>query len=57
MKGVIFEVKSLCKFKRNGFPGSQPVSLERSAGKDHMGNLHLLKQESYMVSWKADGMR
>ena len=32
------------------FPGSQPVSLDRS-------NLTLLLQEPYTVSWKADGTR
>ena len=32
------------------FPGSQPVSLNRQ-------NLGLLRQERYMVTWKADGTR
>lgn len=32
------------------FPGSQPISLDRQ-------NLSLLRQEHYMVTWKADGTR
>ncbi|VDP12627.1 unnamed protein product [Heligmosomoides polygyrus] len=39
------KIKELCGSKRDGFPGLQPVSLERSP------------QRPYMVSWKADGMR
>ncbi|VDL74039.1 unnamed protein product [Nippostrongylus brasiliensis] len=48
------KVKELVGAKRDGFPGLQPVSLERS--RDH-DNLKLLAQRPYMVSWKADGMR
>ncbi|CAA99765.2 mRNA guanylyltransferase [Caenorhabditis elegans] len=44
------KIKNLCKYNKQGFPGLQPVSLSR-------GNINLLEQESYMVSWKADGMR
>ncbi|CAG2101565.1 unnamed protein product, partial [Medioppia subpectinata] len=40
----------LCHFKRGGFPGSQPVSMD-------MHNLGLLSTREYMVSWKADGTR
>uniref|UniRef100_A0A158P8V7 mRNA-capping enzyme n=1 Tax=Angiostrongylus cantonensis TaxID=6313 RepID=A0A158P8V7_ANGCA len=48
------KIKELCGAKRDGFPGLQPVSLERSRDND---NLKLLAQRPYMVSWKADGMR
>jgi mRNA-capping enzyme len=47
-------IKEYCNFKKDIFPGSQPVSLERSREHD---NLKFLGQEDYMVSWKADGMR
>jgi len=47
-------IKDYCSFKRDFFPGSQPVSLERTAELD---NLSFLANEDYMVSWKADGMR
>lgn len=40
----------MCKFEKNGFPGSQPVSMD-------MKNIHLLSQKPYRVSWKADGTR
>lgn len=40
----------MCGYKRDGFPGSQPVSMERD-------NLRLLAENKYMVSWKADGIR
>ncbi|KAL6780541.1 MRCE1 [Auxenochlorella protothecoides x Auxenochlorella symbiontica] len=36
--------------RRAWFPGSQPVSLDRS-------NLELLRQRRYWVTWKADGTR
>lgn len=42
--------RDMCNFKRNGFPGSQPVSMSH-------GNLELLKYYPYRVSWKADGTR
>ncbi|PIO68518.1 mRNA capping enzyme, catalytic domain protein [Teladorsagia circumcincta] len=48
------KIKELVGSKRDGFPGLQPVSLERSRDND---NLKLLAQRPYMVSWKADGMR
>ncbi|VDK64725.1 unnamed protein product, partial [Cylicostephanus goldi] len=48
------KIKELCGAKRDGFPGLQPVSLERSREAD---NMKLLAQRPYMVSWKADGMR
>uniref|UniRef100_A0A7I4YXB1 mRNA-capping enzyme n=1 Tax=Haemonchus contortus TaxID=6289 RepID=A0A7I4YXB1_HAECO len=48
------KIKELVGAKRDGFPGLQPVSLERSRDND---NLKMLAQRPYMVSWKADGMR
>lgn len=42
-------IKSLTGFKQSGFPGCQPVSMDRR-------NISLL-QKPYMVSWKADGTR
>ena len=41
---------SMCKFRKNIFPGSQPVSLSHE-------NINMLQKEEYMVSWKADGTR
>ncbi|KAH6935285.1 hypothetical protein HPB50_005020 [Hyalomma asiaticum] len=41
--------QELCEWESSGFPGSQPVSMDRE-------NIKLLKEE-YMVSWKADGTR
>lgn len=40
----------LCHFRGRGFPGSQPVSMDRD-------NLRYLVDRDYMVSWKADGTR
>ena len=37
-------------FFRSGFPGSQPVSLDRD-------RIRLLGEKPYRVSWKADGTR
>ena len=37
-------------FRKNGFPGAQPVSMDRD-------NMNYLKQKAYKVSWKADGTR
>uniref|UniRef100_A0A158QR87 mRNA-capping enzyme n=1 Tax=Haemonchus placei TaxID=6290 RepID=A0A158QR87_HAEPC len=51
---LLFQIKELVGAKRDGFPGLQPVSLERSRDND---NLKMLAQRPYMVSWKADGMR
>jgi mRNA-capping enzyme len=42
-------IKSLTGFKTSGFPGCQPVSMDRA-------NIQMLKNP-YMVSWKADGTR
>ncbi|KAI6213714.1 hypothetical protein M3Y94_00183900 [Aphelenchoides besseyi] len=48
------KIKQYCGYKKNDFPGSQPVSLEHTP---QFTNLEFLSQEDYMVSWKADGMR
>ena len=37
-------------FFRSGFPGSEPVSLDRD-------RIQLLGEKPYRVSWKADGPR
>lgn len=44
------KAQDMCEWTKNGFPGSQPVSMDRS-------NLKLLQIKPYMVSWKADGTR
>uniref|UniRef100_A0A915PZ12 mRNA-capping enzyme n=1 Tax=Setaria digitata TaxID=48799 RepID=A0A915PZ12_9BILA len=44
------KIRDMCGYTRDGFPGSQPVSMERD-------NLHFLAGKKYMVSWKADGIR
>ncbi|CAD5224961.1 unnamed protein product [Bursaphelenchus okinawaensis] len=53
-KLVVRTVRELCHWKRKEFPGSQPVSLERSP--EH-NNLEFIAKSDYMVSWKADGVR
>ncbi|EDO40094.1 predicted protein [Nematostella vectensis] len=42
--------QEMCKFELNGFPGSQPVSMDRQ-------NIRFLHEKDYRVSWKADGTR
>ena len=42
--------QQMCKFRKRGFPGSQPVSMD-------MRNIQFLAEKEYMVSWKADGTR
>ncbi|KAI5608474.1 mRNA-capping enzyme [Silurus asotus] len=42
--------QEFCEWERSGFPGAQPVSMDRR-------NIHLLEQNGYKVSWKADGTR
>ena len=37
-------------FRKKGFPGSQPVSMDRE-------NLSYITEQKYKVSWKADGTR
>lgn len=43
-------IQKMCKFDGNGFPGSQPVSMD-------MKNIQKLAEKAYRVSWKADGTR
>lgn len=43
-------IQNMCKWKGNGFPGSQPVSMD-------LNNITLLQKKPYRVSWKADGTR
>jgi len=40
----------LAHFRKRGFPGSQPVSMDRD-------NINFLRRNHYKVSWKADGTR
>lgn len=40
----------MCGWEGNGFPGSQPVSMDQK-------NINFLHREPYHVSWKADGTR
>ncbi|XP_034436022.1 mRNA-capping enzyme isoform X2 [Hippoglossus hippoglossus] len=48
------EIQRMCQemseWERSGFPGAQPVSMDRQ-------NLRFLEQNPYKVSWKADGTR
>ncbi|KHN80906.1 mRNA-capping enzyme [Toxocara canis] len=48
------KIREMCRYNKDGFPGSQPVSMERSPERD---NLRLIAENPYMVSWKADGLR
>ncbi|CAJ0956615.1 unnamed protein product, partial [Mesorhabditis belari] len=48
------KIREQCGYGRDGFPGSQPVSLESSPTNN---NLRFIAERPYMVSWKADGMR
>ncbi|VDN17213.1 unnamed protein product [Gongylonema pulchrum] len=48
------KIREMCEYRRDGFPGSQPVSMERSPERD---NMCFLAEHEYMVSWKADGVR
>ncbi|XP_039603937.1 mRNA-capping enzyme [Polypterus senegalus] len=42
--------QQFCEWEKPGFPGAQPVSMDRK-------NIKLLEQNAYKVSWKADGTR
>ncbi|KAL6485719.1 hypothetical protein MHYP_G00051110 [Metynnis hypsauchen] len=42
--------QEFCEWERSGFPGAQPVSMDRR-------NIRFLEQNGYKVSWKADGTR
>ncbi|XP_017109277.2 mRNA-capping enzyme [Drosophila bipectinata] len=44
------KVQDWCNWNKNGFPGSQPVSMDRH-------NIKRLSEIPYRVSWKADGTR
>lgn len=44
------KVQDMCGWKKSGFPGSQPVSMDRT-------NIKRLHEIPYRVSWKADGTR
>ncbi|GMR59708.1 hypothetical protein PMAYCL1PPCAC_29903, partial [Pristionchus mayeri] len=52
--GLRRQIRDLLKYKRDGFPGSQPVSMEMSPERN---NLFFLAQRRYRMSWKADGSR
>lgn len=43
-------IQDMCDWKKGGFPGAQPVSMDRQ-------NIQLLYTKPYKVSWKADGTR
>jgi len=43
-------VQDMCGWRKSGFPGAQPVSMDRQ-------NLAMLTQKPFKVSWKADGTR
>ncbi|KAI4899635.1 hypothetical protein NFI96_014635 [Prochilodus magdalenae] len=42
--------QEFCEWEKSGFPGAQPVSMDRR-------NIRLMEQNGYKVSWKADGTR
>uniref|UniRef100_D3TNV7 mRNA-capping enzyme n=1 Tax=Glossina morsitans morsitans TaxID=37546 RepID=D3TNV7_GLOMM len=44
------KVQDMCGWEKNGFPGAQPVSMNRE-------NINMLHERPYRVSWKADGTR
>eukprot|EP00095_Tigriopus_kingsejongensis_P004298 maker-scaffold346_size200932-snap-gene-0.7 protein:Tk04298 transcript:maker-scaffold346_size200932-snap-gene-0.7-mRNA-1 annotation:"hypothetical protein CAPTEDRAFT_167250" len=44
------KMQALCRWNKKGFPGAQPVSMDRK-------NIRKLTEMGYKVSWKADGMR
>ncbi|XP_034946350.1 mRNA-capping enzyme-like isoform X2 [Chelonus insularis] len=50
VKRIQQRVQEICKWHRNGFPGSQPVSLDQN-------NIIQFNIRPYKVSWKADGTR
>ncbi|XP_073483022.1 mRNA-capping enzyme [Aquarana catesbeiana] len=47
---VQWKCQQFASWEGSGFPGAQPVSMDRT-------NLKFLEQKSYKVSWKADGTR
>ncbi|KAM8718795.1 hypothetical protein ACLKA7_001496 [Drosophila subpalustris] len=50
LAGLQHKVQDWCKWQKNGFPGAQPVSMDRH-------NIKRLSEMPYRVSWKADGTR
>lgn len=50
MSEVQKRAQEMCGWRKSGFPGSQPVSMD-------MKNISLLSEKPYRVSWKADGTR
>uniref|UniRef100_A0A1A9WAG5 mRNA-capping enzyme n=1 Tax=Glossina brevipalpis TaxID=37001 RepID=A0A1A9WAG5_9MUSC len=44
------KVQDMCGWPKSGFPGAQPVSMNRE-------NIAKLHEKPYRVSWKADGTR
>jgi mRNA-capping enzyme len=44
------KVQNMCEWKKGGFPGCQPVSMDKK-------NLSFIQDKPYKVSWKADGTR
>lgn len=49
-ENIQHDCQEICGWKRGGFPGSQPVSMDLS-------NIGLLSKKPYRVTWKADGVR
>lgn len=43
-------IQDMCEWNGTGFPGCQPVSMDRK-------NIVLIHTKPYLVSWKADGTR
>lgn len=50
LKSLQERVQMMCEWNSRGFPGCQPVSMDKD-------NLNLLHTKPYRVSWKADGSR
>lgn len=50
LSNIQCKVQEMCEWKGNGFPGCQPVSMDRN-------NIKFLHTKPYRVSWKADGTR
>lgn len=50
VNGLQNTIQNMCEWKKGGFPGAQPVSMDRQ-------NIRMLHTKPYKVSWKADGTR
>uniref|UniRef100_A0A8V0X9Q7 mRNA-capping enzyme n=1 Tax=Gallus gallus TaxID=9031 RepID=A0A8V0X9Q7_CHICK len=48
--GIQQKCQQFCGWEGSGFPGAQPVSMDKQ-------NIKFLEQKPYKVSWKADGTR